>query len=115
MKKLFVFLLLMGASVFAQQKQKQVVTDTLKVAGNCEECKTRIENAADIKGVKASTWDAKSQLLIVTYRADKVSIEKIKSAIKKAGHDVEEGKADEAAYNDLPGCCKYRDNKCEKK
>lgn len=115
MKKLFVILLLLGNTVFAQKKQKQIVTDTIKVAGNCEQCKERIENAADMKGVKTSTWDATTQLLKVTYRADRVSLEEIKKVIQKAGHDVEGGKADEAAYNELPDCCKYRDTKCEKK
>lgn len=115
MKKLIVLLMILCGFAQAQQKQKQVLTATFKVAGNCEQCKERIENAADIKGVKTSTWDAETQMLKVVYRADKVTGDDIKNAIRKAGHDVEDGKGDDAAYSELPDCCKYRDKKCEKK
>lgn len=113
MKKLIVILLALCG--MAQAQQKQVVTATFKVAGNCEQCKERIENAADIKGVKTSTWDEKTQVLTVKYRSDKTSEKAIREAIMKSGHDVEGGKGADAAYNELPDCCKYRDKKCEKK
>jgi hypothetical protein len=34
------------------QAQSTIKTTTIAVKGNCEQCKERIENAADIKGVK---------------------------------------------------------------
>ena len=34
--------------------QNTTVTQTFSVKGNCEQCKERIENAADIKGVKTT-------------------------------------------------------------
>ena len=39
------------------KSQNTAITTTLLVKGNCEECKTRIENAADIKGVKFFEWN----------------------------------------------------------
>ena len=33
------------------QAQTTIKTATIAVKGNCEQCKERIENAADIKGV----------------------------------------------------------------
>jgi hypothetical protein len=116
MKKMIVMALLaLTGMLHAQTKGKQVLTATFKVAGNCEQCKERIENAADIKGVKTSVWDQKTQMLKVVYRADKVSEQDIRNAIAKSGHDVEGVAAPDSAYKELPDCCKYRDKKCEKK
>jgi mercuric ion binding protein len=115
MKKIAsILLILISIISSAQEKQKEVKTVTFKVLGNCEECKKRIENAADIKGVKLAEWDAKAQTLKVTYRADKVSEAEIKKAILNSGHDVDGEKASDAAYNKFPECCKYRDRKCVK-
>src|SRR5690349_4125526 len=116
MKKIIV--MLMSVLIFnaqAQEKKKEVLTVTFKVLGNCEQCKKRIENATDIKGVKTSTWDEKTQMLTVIYRADKVSVQQIKEAVARSGHDVEGVKASDEAYKKLPECCKYRDKKCEVK
>ena len=93
----------------AQEKKKETKTIDFKVSGACEQCKRRIENAADIKGVKLSDWSEKTQILKVTYRSDKVSEEQIKQAILKSGHDVDNEKAPDEAYKKLPDCCKYRE------
>jgi len=115
MKKIFIVLLFMSCSLAkAQEAKATVVTTTFTVNGNCGECKERIENAVDIKGVKTSTWDSKTHVLSVTYKPDKVSIDQIKAAILKAGHDVNDQKATAEVYNKLPSCCKFRDGKCEK-
>jgi mercuric ion binding protein len=115
MKKIFLFMLFVACSITnAQEKNKEVVTVTFKVRGNCEECKSRIENATDIKGVKLAVWDKNAQSIKVTYRTDKVTEEQIKQAILKSGHDVNDQKADSLAYDKLPKCCKYRDKKCDK-
>ena len=112
MKKLAIILLsFFFLQINAQEKSKEIKTATFKVAGNCEQCKARIENAADIKGVKIAEWDVKSQMLKVIYKADKVSENKIKEAILKAGHDVEGQKGLESSYKKLPECCQYREGK----
>ncbi len=113
MKNLILVLgvLMLSFKGFAQDPN--VKTLTISVKGNCEECKSRIENAADIKGVKLATWDEKKQSLTVTYRSDKVNPEQIKKAVAASGHDVEGLEADKNAYDRLPKCCKYRNNKCE--
>ncbi len=113
MKKILFIMLFVVCHIVNAQEKSSVVTTTLTVKGNCEECKERIENAADIKGVKLAKWDAKAQILTVTYKSDKVSIEQIKQAILKCGHDVEGDKAPDMVYNKLPKCCQFRHNKCE--
>lgn len=116
MKKIFIFISLVIACSFiqAQEKNKNVVTITFKVKGNCDQCKQRIENSADIKGVKFAEWDEKAQALKVIYKADKVTEQEIKQAVLKSGHDVEDQKAPATTYDKLPSCCKYRDKKCDK-
>ena len=44
------------------QAQSTVITSTISVKGNCGECKERIENAADIKGVKNEMMGAEHQV-----------------------------------------------------
>lgn len=112
MKKLAIILLsILFLNVSAQEKLKETKTISFKVSGNCEQCKNRIENAVDIKGVKFAEWDVKTQLLKVIYRSDKVSEEKIKQTLLNAGHDVENQKANEESYKKLPACCQYREGK----
>lgn len=94
--------------------QNATKTITLHVSGNCGECKERIENAADIKGVKHCAWNEKTQLATIIYNPDKVSPEQIEKAIAAAGHDAGNTKSETASYNKLPKCCRYRDAKCEK-
>jgi copper chaperone CopZ len=115
MKKIFLGMFLVACSlVNAQEKTNTVVTSTLTVHGNCGECKERIETSVDIKGVKASKWDSKTQILTITYRSDKVTLDQIKEAVLKSGHDLEDQKAPDLVYNKLPKCCQFRDHKCEK-
>ncbi|MHB8259906.1 MAG: heavy-metal-associated domain-containing protein [Bacteroidia bacterium] len=104
-----IMLIFISMSSFGQSTKKETKTSSFNVSGVCEQCKKRIENAADIKGVKFAEWDVKTHILKVTYRTDKVSETQIKQAILSAGHDVENEKASEAAYNKLPDCCKYKE------
>lgn len=114
--RIFIILIISFLSTCSLKAQDNAIkTATIPVKGNCEECKKRIENAADIKGVKFSSWDEKNQVLTVTYKADKVTLEEIEKAIAASGHDVADLKATDASYKKLPGCCKYRDKSCEKK
>jgi copper chaperone CopZ len=83
-------------------------TETLKVSGNCDMCKTRIEKAAKLDGVSKAEWDTKSKILSVTYDPAKTNIDQVSRKVAAAGHDNEKVKADEKAYSSLPGCCKYR-------
>jgi copper chaperone CopZ len=94
---------------FANTKADPVSTkrETIKVAGKCGMCKTRIEKAAMIDGVLKANWNEKTQLLTVTYDMAKVKNRDIQKRIAAAGHDTEKFKATDKAYAALPGCCKY--------
>jgi len=110
-------LLFITALLFSTQIQAQttVVTTTLSVKGNCEQCKERIENAADIKGVKVCKWDENTKIATITYDSKKTNLETIEKAIAKAGYETKNQKADPAAYSKLPSCCKYNAGACTDK
>ncbi len=98
---------------FISKAQQGVKTETILVKGNCEECQTRIENAADIKGVKICKWDEKTKIATVTYDSSKVTLVQIEQAIAAKGHDAGAVSGNDAAYKKLPKCCQYKDHKCD--
>jgi periplasmic mercuric ion binding protein len=100
-----VLALFIGLNLFAQAENPK--TETFKVWGNCGMCKTRIEKAAKADGVSKAEWDEKTDILTLTYDPAKVKPADIQKKIAAVGHDTELYKADDKAYNSLPGCCKY--------
>jgi len=95
------------------QAQSTIQTTTISVKGNCGECKERIENAADIKGVKNSNWNKDKKVLTVTFDTKKVSLTQIEEAIAKAGYATANKAADANSYKKLPDCCKYEQGACK--
>ncbi|MEI6765304.1 MAG: cation transporter [Bacteroidota bacterium] len=92
----------------SQNRTAGAVKDSLKVSGKCGMCKTRIETAAlTVKGIKDAQWNETTGMLVYSYDGS-VKKEDVSTAVGKAGHDTELGKAPDKAYNKLPGCCKYR-------
>lgn len=80
------------------------------VKGACDMCKQRIETAAKhVNGVQSAQWDKEAQMVHLQYNPQKTSADAISKAIAKAGHDTDKYKAEQAVYDQLPGCCKYRE------
>ncbi len=98
-----------------QSADKTIITTTIAVKGNCEQCKKRIENAADIKGVKFFEWDENTKIANVIYNSSKTNLETIEKAIAAKGYDADKQTGDISAYNKLPDCCKYRTGECKDK
>ena len=82
-------------------------TESIKVWGNCGSCKARIEKTVKVDGVSKAAWDAKTQMLTLTYDPAKVKVDDLQKKLAAAGHDTQLIKADDKAYGALPGCCKY--------
>lgn len=104
----------MGLNSFAQsqdQSKKSFTTDTIKVSGSCGMCKAKIEKEAKVQGVSKATWDQKTQVLFLTYDTAKVKSADVQKKIAAIGYDTELYKADDKAFNSLPGCCKYERKK----
>ena len=90
-------------------KEDQWETTSFKVDGVCGMCEERIEKAAMLEGVKSAEWDEDSHDFTVTYKPSKVKLIQIHEAIAGVGHDTELVKAKDEVYNNIHGCCKYRD------
>lgn len=105
-------LFVLSGNTAAAQLAKPMAKDTtvnFKVFGACEQCKARIENAAKGRGVKKASWDVDSKILQLTYSVAQTSLEKIQHRIVSVGHDLENKKANDNVYKDLPSCCHYRE------
>jgi hypothetical protein len=83
-------------------------TETIKVSGNCEMCKSTIEKAAKVVGVAKADWSTKTKMLTLVYNPAKVKSDNVQKKIAAAGYDTPKYKATAATYASLPGCCKYR-------
>jgi mercuric ion binding protein len=95
--------------VHGQDKNKNA---SFKVQGNCSMCESRIEKAAiRTKGVKFASWNATTKNFELIFNENICTIDDVKKAIVKAGHDVDSLSADTKVYDKLPACCKYRDPK----
>ena len=97
-----------GMNTGGQNSMKQV---TVKVAGNCEMCKERIETAAkSVTGVGSAEWSIETKKLNITYDENKTNLDAIEKAIAQSGHDTEKFRAPDDIYKSLPECCLYRSN-----
>lgn len=86
------------------------VTKEIKVKGNCDNCKDRIEEAAkSVEGVTKADWDKETKVLALNFDESQTSVDDIEKAVAKAGHDTPNYKAEDEAYNKLPEGCKYRE------
>ncbi|PCH96455.1 MAG: metal transporter [Bacteroidetes bacterium] len=105
---------LISVTVNAQEKSSEAaqtgkVTCKFKVEGVCGMCKTKIENAAYVKGVKLASWDKNTGIIEVVYKSDKTTELQIHESIAKSGYDTEKVKAEAEDYDALPNCCKYKE------
>lgn len=94
---------------FTSFAQKGAVnsTATIKVWGNCEMCKKKIEKAAKSSGATTAVWSEETKELAVTFDPAKTSTEKIQQSVAAVGYDTQDFIATDAAYKKLPGCCQY--------
>mmetsp|Transcript_41475 Transcript_41475/g.54572 ORF Transcript_41475/g.54572 Transcript_41475/m.54572 type:complete len:114 (+) Transcript_41475:542-883(+) len=81
---------------------------TIKVYGECGMCETRIENAInELEGVAWADWEETTLELTVKYDPEVISLEQIKQKAANVGHDTDDIRASEKAYENLHPCCKY--------
>ncbi|MEZ4802002.1 MAG: ATPase [Gelidibacter sp.] len=110
MKSILVVLTLIISTItFAQNKNAKA---SIEVNGVCMMCKDRIEKAAiKSKGVKSAIWNVKTHELKLIYDEGKIDLKTIQQHIADVGHDTQEIKATDKAYNSVNMCCLYRDKK----
>ena len=89
-------------------KEMAMADVSFGVRGNCGMCKSTIEEAAGkVDGVAKASWDVDQKKIDVSFDESKTDVLAIHKAIAASGYDTEKMPGDEAAYNELPGCCKY--------
>jgi periplasmic mercuric ion binding protein len=109
--------MVLGINTFAQTQDHTKMsmssnkTETIKVWGNCDMCKARIEKAAKVTGVSKAEWNKETKVLTLVYDPSKVKSDDIQKKIADVGHDTEKFKADDKAYNALDDCCQYERKK----
>lgn len=87
----------------------EVKKTNFKVSGNCGMCEKTIETAAkSIVGVVSADWNKETKKMIVNFDTEKTNLDAVHKAIAKSGYDTDKVKADDAVYNKLHSCCKYR-------
>jgi periplasmic mercuric ion binding protein len=112
--KLFItvlFAVVLGLNTTAQTqdhaKMAATKTETIKVWGNCDMCKTRIEKAVKADGATSADWNTNTKILTVTFDPAKTSVDALSKKLAAVGHDTEKYKADDKTYSALPMCCQY--------
>ncbi|HCW06456.1 MAG TPA: cation-transporting ATPase [Cytophagales bacterium] len=110
MKTKIILTIVSAFFAFTLNAQSKIVTATIKVYGNCTQCKKRIETALDHKGIKKAEWSPKTKELQVVYNSNKITELEIHELVANVGHDTDKVKAKDDVYASLPFCCLYRDH-----
>ncbi len=108
-----IFLALAFITLATTAEAQKTVTEQFEVGGVCEMCKTRIEKALDVKGVRYANYDLETHQLEVVYKTRHISSEEIHKLLNAVGHDTEQSRASDEAYANIHGCCKYREHEHE--
>lgn len=104
------FILLINLNSFAQATNK-FEEIKIKTSAQCEMCKERIEETlAFVKGIKSADLTLENKILTVIYKPGKITPDKIRNTVSKAGYDADEVMANPKAYMKLPACCKKPDD-----
>ncbi|MEG2103363.1 MAG: heavy-metal-associated domain-containing protein [Flavobacterium sp.] len=111
MKKILILALvaIVGLTATAQTSKTANETQTVMIQTNgvCKHCEDLFkEKVPFFKGVKDYSYDAKTSKMTITYDAKKTSPEVLRAQISKLGYDADGVKADAAAREKLPACCK---------
>jgi len=81
------------------------ITATFKVYGQCGECKERIENGLQTKGITYAEWNETTKELTVTYNPKKITLDEIHKKVNEIGYDTDKYKTTDEANGKLPKCC----------
>jgi copper chaperone CopZ len=109
MKKILYLILIFVPLIACSPKATNLsyVTEKFTVYGNCDMCKTHIESAVSVPGVKKANWNMSSHILIVEFAPAKVSLDQLHQKIAASGYDTDKRTASNSSYAKLPTCCKY--------
>ena len=106
MKKIVIALFsILTINAWAQKETVQI-----KTSAQCEMCKEKIEEKMQFtKGVSFVNLNIESQVVTVTFKTKKNSVENIRKIISNLGYNADDVMANESAHNALPNCCQSLD------
>ena len=82
------------------------------VKGNCKMCKKTIETSAlSLDGVHKANWDVKTKQIDLVYDEQLVELMTIHNTIAASGYSTELVDLNQEAYDNLPLCCQYDQEK----
>ena len=99
--------LLMLSFMASNAQIKNPKTETVKIYGNCDMCKSTIEKAGNVNKTAEVDWNKDTKMATITYDAKKTDQDEILKRIALSGYDSEKYLAPDDVYAKLPGCCQY--------
>ena len=110
MNKTCLIISLLFMITFLQTSFAQTNRHNMFVDGVCGMCQQRIEQAVNqLEGVDSASWNVETRFLTVVVNKADFDESRIHKAVTDVGHDTDKMKADNAVYDQLHACCKYRD------
>jgi copper chaperone CopZ len=106
-KKILMAIILLLSVTISSAQIKNGKTETVKIYGNCDMCKSKIETAGTLKKTAKVEWNKDSKMATLTYDSTKTSQDEILKRIALAGYDSDKFLAPDATYDALHGCCQY--------
>nr|WP_091165620.1 DUF3347 domain-containing protein [Flavobacterium sinopsychrotolerans] len=106
-KKILMAIILLLSVTIASAQIKNNKTETVKIYGNCDMCKSKIETAGNLKKVAKVEWNKDTKMATLNYDSTKTSQDEILKRIALAGYDSDKFLAPDATYDVLHGCCQY--------
>jgi len=108
---LFLLLLVLGSFLQSCSETKANAETKFWVRGNCEMCKKTIETALnETSGVAAATYNLSANEAVISFDSTQIDIEALHKTVADAGYETQSTLADPGAYNDLPLCCKKKED-----
>lgn len=107
LKHLMVAIIVLLSYTFSNAQTKNEKTETVKIYGSCDMCKSTIETAGNMKNIAIVDWDKTTKMATISYDSLKTSKEQIVKRIALAGYDSDIFLAPQDTYASLPSCCQY--------
>lgn len=105
--KILMVTILVLSFTLSNAQFKSLITETVKIYGNRGMCKSKIDNAGNIKNESSVGWNKESKMPIISYDSLKTSKEEILKRIALAGYDSAIFLAPGDTFSSLPNCCQY--------
>jgi periplasmic mercuric ion binding protein len=114
-KIIIILLLFLPFYSISQVESGRIASLKIKTTTFCDHCKV-CETCAGkmetdlyyVKGIKLVEYSENNMTILVKYKKDKITPDKIRLAISKLGYAADDVPADISAYEKLDSCCKKK-------